>query len=152
MSKTVPYHGSFATLLCTTCQSSRLFPCSKVMKQTSPWWQEAGPGSAPMHDCAEPKIADYLQMRPRPFFLAPCSSYLRLPPAAPAFDTVERWLRAIVSTKNAVKYEHRVHQWGAWDTKTTEPVYAVPKITISLAFQNNQMHSDINFCCHFCWV
>lgn len=57
MSETVPRHGSFATLLCTTCQSSRLFPSSKVMKQPSPWWQEAGLGGAPMHDCAEPKIA-----------------------------------------------------------------------------------------------
>lgn len=55
MSETVPRHGSFATLLCTTCQSSRLFPSSKVIKQPSPWWQEAGLGGAPMHDCAEPK-------------------------------------------------------------------------------------------------
>lgn len=37
MSETVPRHGSFATLLCTTCQSSRLFPSSKVIKQPSPW-------------------------------------------------------------------------------------------------------------------
>lgn len=55
MSETAPRHGSSATLLCTTCQSSRLFPSSKVMKRPSPWWQKAGLGGAPRHDCAEPK-------------------------------------------------------------------------------------------------
>lgn len=111
MSEMVPCHGSFAMLLCTTCQSSRLFPSSKVMKQPSPWWQEAGLGGAPVHDCAEPKIARLFTNAATAFFPG---TLFDLPSSSSsssiAFDTVERWLRAIVSTKTTVKYEHWLHQ------------------------------------------
>lgn len=135
MSETVPRHGSFATLLCTICQSSRPFPSSKVMKQPSPWWQEAGLGGAPMHDCAEPKIAWLFTdaataLFPGTLFFLPSSSSS----STTAFDTVEGWLRAIVSTKTTVKYEYWLHQWDACDTKTMALVSAVSAKTISLAF------------------
>lgn len=103
MSETVPRHGSFATLLCTTCQSSRLFPSSKVIKQPSPWWQEAGLGGAPMHDCAEPKNSPTIyRCSHGPFFPGTLFS-LPSPSSSStaAFDTAERWLRARVSTKTS---------------------------------------------------
>lgn len=145
MSETVPRHGSFAMLLCTTCQSSRLFPSSKVMKQPSPWWQEAGLGGAPMHDCAEPKIARLFTdavtaLFPGILFFLPSSSSS----STTAFDTVERWLRTIVSTKTTVKYEHWLHQWDACETKTMELVSAVSGNTISLAFQTNNRIEKLN--------